>query len=88
MKATHRNAAEIAQKGGAIAASDWTSGSGRNTSKRPVPELCKEILVSEINNLAGQSKKAAIKLIKNRPKIQKIIVVDNWRKLNKLIKAN
>jgi len=88
MRTTDKNAIEIADQGGAIASSDWTTGSGRYISKRPIPNLCAEIYADDVESLVGKSKTAAMKLLKSRPRVQKIIFVSNWRKLNKMIKKN
>lgn len=87
MKSTHKNALEIADRGGAVAASDWACGRyKRYISKRPIPELCREIYSDEIETLKGKSKLAAKQLLRDRPRIQKIIIVDDWRKLNRIRK--
>lgn len=86
MKTTHKNALEIANQGGAIASGDWTTGTGRFISKRPIPEFCKEITTAEVKTLKGKSKVAATKLLKARPKIAKLIVVHDWRSLGRVVK--
>ena len=86
MKSTHQNAAHIASHGGAIAASDWTTGTGRYISKRAIPALCSEIDSSDVHKLKGKSLKAAQRLLRERPRVRKIIVVDDWRSLNRIIK--
>ena len=86
MTKTNKNASEIADLGGAIASSEWVTGSGNYIKKRPIPFLCKEIDVSDISSLKGRSHTAARRLLKLRPRIRKMIVVSDWRKLNKLLK--
>jgi hypothetical protein len=87
MKTTDKNAMEIAKRGGAIAAGDWTRGTGNFISKRAIPAMCREIDADQIGSLRGKSAAAARKLLKTRPKVRKLIVVTDWRNLNKVAKA-
>ena len=86
MKKTLENAQLIANRGGAIAASDWTTGTGNYVSKRPIPAHCIEIDSCDVDRLKGKSKAAATRLMKARPKVQKVIVVADWRSLNRELK--
>jgi len=88
MQQTIKNAIEIAQRGGAVAAGDWTTGTGNYIHKRAIPSLCEEIKASEVATLPGKSGLAARRLLKKRPRIRKLIVVTNWRELNKLTTNN
>jgi len=49
MKKSIENAIEILKRGGCIPASEWTTGSGKHTSRRPTPEHCAEIEAARIN---------------------------------------
>ena len=83
MTQTLQNALEIANAGGAIAASDWTLGTGNFISKRPIPLHCREIDASEADTLRGRSGQAARRLLRARPRVRKLIIVADWRKLNR-----
>jgi len=78
-KQIHKNAVEILNLGGAVKASDWTTGSGNFISKRPIPAGCREIYASQVETLKGFSKIAAKRVLRNSPRVQKIIVVDDVR---------
>ena len=49
MKKSLQNAFEIENAGGVVKSSDWTTGSGRHISKRPIPEYCQEIEVADLD---------------------------------------
>lgn len=85
MKATEQNAIEIMKRGGAILASEWTTGRGNYISKRPIPSHCKEIFADECVSLRGQIGKSARRLYKAHPRAKKMIIVDNVRAVNKLV---
>ena len=76
---SQKNAVEIYNRGGAILASEWTTGSGRYVSKRPIPAGCIEVSVSDASALRGAIGKRIRGLLKMHPKAQKLIVVDNVR---------
>ena len=79
MKGTDKNAVEIFNAGGAVAAGDWTTGSGNYVSARPVPQKCVKINSNEIMNLKHpKSREAAATLTIGRPKVRKLIVVNDW----------
>lgn len=79
---------EILNQGGVVAASDWTNGSGRSTSKKAIPVHCKEIYADhwDIGDLKGEVKKNALKLLRQRPSIRKLIVITNLRAARRLTK--
>ena len=98
------NAKEIYTRGGAVAASDWTNGSGRYITKRTIPPFCIEVCVFPDSDgeelyqdldrhhwhfpvLPVYAKKAAKKLIKERPKVEKIVLMVDRRGLRKALKA-
>jgi|TARA_R110000803_G_scaffold206215_1_gene273348 hypothetical protein len=73
---------------GVVASSDWTNGSGRFTTKKAIPENCAEIPIYNVERvLKGEVLKKAKRLIKQRPKIQKLIAIINLRKARKLINS-
>ena len=84
MKLTDKNAVEIFNKGGAVAASDWKTGSGNFVAARPTPEKCVKILAKDIGELCGFSKRAAQELLLARPKVRKVIVVKDWQAVRQL----
>ena len=85
MKRTLENAIEIEDQGGAVPASYWVTGSGRYISRRPVPAYCAEVLARDIGNLKGKTRKTAEKLLRESPRIQKLIAVVDRRGLNRSI---
>ncbi len=78
MKATDKNALQIAAKGGAIASSDWVRGSGNYVSKRPIPANCIEVDYDRLDKLCERSRIAAQAVIADRPRVRKIIAIANW----------
>ena len=84
MKKTHQNLVEIYMKGGAVASSDWKTGSGNFIAKRPIPAGCIEVEVKNIGKLHGQSRVFAQKVIAARPRVRKVVVVDDVRLAEKL----
>ena len=80
---------ELVQRGGAVLASSWTSGSGRFISKRATPQYAIEINADlDISNLPPKSRNAVKAIIKAHPKAQKIIVINDWRMINKFQKQS
>ena len=109
-KRTLSNSKEIYTRGGAVAASDWTSGSGRYITKRAIPPFCVEVNVDfyfrniddeklkqiplfnvwsepKLEKLPVYAMKAVKKLLKERPKIKKIILMVDRRGFKKALKA-
>lgn len=78
---SQKNAVEIYNRGGAILASEWTTGSGRYVSKRPIPAGCIEVSANDASalRLRGAIGKRVRRLLKIHPKAQKLIVVENVR---------
>jgi len=87
MKATDRNAIQIMKAGGAIQASDWTTGRGRFISKRPIPNHCAEIDAGNIGSLVGFAKKACKRIVRLHPMTRKIIYVRDIRAVRKIEKV-
>ena len=87
-KTQRESICEILQLGGAVASGDWTRGRGNYISKRPIPPLFKEVYVDsrEFAELKGYARRASIRLLKRRPRVQRVIVPDNIRAINKLTK--
>ena len=86
MKNTERNATEIFRNGGAILASEWTTGSGNFISKCPVPAGCAEVAVKDAVTMKGETGKTARRLLKAHPRAQKMIVVADRRLVSKWAK--
>lgn len=90
MKLTDKNAVEIFNKGGAVAASDWKTGSGNFVAARPTPYKCVKIAVTKENpyfkghGLCSDARKAIFKLLFLRPKVRKLIVVKDWDEVKEL----
>tara|TARA_R100000664_G_C2720473_1_gene114130 strand:- start:602 stop:889 length:288 start_codon:yes stop_codon:yes gene_type:complete len=72
--------------GGIAAASDWTNGSGRFVTKRQLPRFCKEMLILTAVRLPGKSGKLARAMRKDRPRVLRVVVVVDWRKVNRALK--
>lgn len=90
MKLTDKNAVEIFNKGGAVAASDWKTGSGNFVAARPTPDKCIKIAVTKEDpyfkgyGLCDDAREAISKLLFLRPKVCKLIVVKNWEDVERL----
>jgi hypothetical protein len=56
---------------GAIAASDWTD---RFHRRMPIPSGCREVLACQVPTLPQRAKAAAERVLKNRPKVRKLII--------------
>jgi hypothetical protein len=78
---------EILKQGGAIASSDWTYGAGRYTSNRAVPLGFKRIKAFQVYRLKGFALAAAKKLLKERPRVRRLIVPENIRFIRKTLRA-
>lgn len=88
MTKSQENMIEIHKAGGVIASGDWTRGSGNFVSKRAIPQHCEEMTVAEASNtLKGESAKALKKLIKARPRVQKVIAITDRRAANQIARA-
>ena len=75
---------------GAVASGDWTRGRGNYINKRVIPPLFKEVYVDsrEFNELKGFARRASTRLLKRRPRVQRMIVPDNIRAVNKIVKEH
>lgn len=84
MKRSEKNAVHIFNRGGVIPASEWTSGSGRHTKPRPIPEYCSRMILSEFSTLqhTGRLHAKVVQAIKSltqqRPRLQNLIVVHDY----------
>jgi hypothetical protein len=83
MRATIKNALMIETQGGAILASEWTTGRGRFVTKRPIPAYCAELSVGNIDTLKGRSRRTAKALLRKHPRARKMIAVVDRRALNR-----
>ena len=78
---------EIYIRGGAVMASEWTSGRGRYTTKRAVPPFCEEVYTISTNkHLKGQAKKTYENLRKQHPKMKYAIVIRNMRQAKRVLR--
>lgn len=62
----------------AVAVSDWTTGAGRNTRKRQIPQCAMEIDVDSrylIDTLPKSVQVAVRKLLKERPRVRRLVVL-------------
>lgn len=88
MTPSDRYALEIVRRGGAIMSSTWTTGTGSNIKKRPIPELCMEVHPRELHRLPARSKAAAEKLLEKHPKARNIIAIRDWSKIDDLMSVS
>ena len=76
MKGTHKNTLEIYKRGGAVKASDWTTGRwSRHIKRRPTPQFCREVTTSEVEGLPAPARRSALLVLKKSPKARKLIVL-------------
>lgn len=91
MKKLPRNTENLAHiaNNGAIAASDWTSGSGRYIRKRAIPDGAMEVNIPYLScyTLPKRTLAAIKRLAKARPRVKKAIVITDWRKAMKAVRA-
>jgi|GEM_PF-5121244 len=84
MKLSEKNALQIFTRGGVIPAGEWVTGTRGYTNSRPVPVHCSKIRVHEISWLKKTGRlhpsvvQAAETLIKQRPKVQKLVIVRDY----------
>ena len=86
MKNTHKNALEILKRGGAVAASQWTTGSGRWIRRRPTPQFCREIRAKDVETLEGEPRQAVTQLLNRAPRTMKLIVLTDRDGLETVLK--
>jgi len=67
---TQRNVNPILYHG-AIAASDWVD---RLFHKKPLPAGCREVLKCQVPALPEKQRKAAERVLRDRPRVRKIII--------------
>ena len=77
----------ILTKGGVVASSDWTNGTGRYVTRRAVPRHCQLLTVTEASRLLkGSVRKAFLRLTKARPRVEKVVACVNLRAANRELK--
>lgn len=84
-----RASLEIVAAGGAVMASEWTSGgTPRHISKRAIPPFCEEVEAWEVLELkiTGKGGIAARKLLREHPRCRKIVLVSDWPALMRATK--
>ncbi len=97
MKTTHKNLLEIAKAGGAVAASDWTRGSGKFVSRRPTPDGAVEVEIPNrkiyptlfefsLKKLSPRSRRVVKKLASSRPLVKIVLVISDWKLAGQLLK--
>jgi hypothetical protein len=75
----------IAANGGIVPVSEWTCGSGRHTSRKATPPACEDLDIETACELPGLSGKIARRLHKARPRVQRVIIVTDRRRANRLV---
>lgn len=74
--------------GGCVATSDWTTGSHRYTTRRCVPLHCSSMDINAACLLPGLSGLLARRMRRDRPRVQRIIVVTNRHRATRLINCD
>jgi len=99
-KVSLKNATEISNQGGAVPSGDWVNGSGNYVTARPTPPFCVKVRVIgplefvidngkygwEDPKLKAYAVNAAKRLLKKRPRVTKIILLNDKRGLNKALR--
>ena len=75
----------IKDTGGIVPVSEWTNGSGRHTTRKATPPACEDLDIETACHLPGMSGKVARRLNKARPRVQRVIIVTNRRRANRLV---
>lgn len=75
-----KNALEILEKG-PIAASKWTSGTGRFISKRPIPPFCLQTKASLVTDAPEMFPLKVRRFVKKNPKVKLVIFCNDVRGL-------
>ena len=71
--------ADLMARGGVVPASEWTNGSGRYVSKRTLPPFAVEIAANDATYLRGEIGKRARKLLADRFRVTRLVVVTDIR---------
>ena len=93
-KITIQGVREIVQKGGAVIVSHWTNGSGKFTTRRPIPAFCDTIglwrgnadFMVEHYEFKGYTAKAVRALMKKHPRASEAVICTDIRGARKAIK--
>lgn len=73
---------ELMDAGGAVIGSRWTTGSGKNTSRRTIPPFCSRIP----NWIAYNQPERIKKVFRKHPRCEYLIAVTDMRKARKALK--
>ena len=71
--------ADLMSRGGVVPASEWINGSGRYVSKRALPPFTVEIAARNAIWVRGEIGKRARKLLADRPRVTRLVVVTDLR---------
>jgi len=74
-------------RGGVCPSSEWTNGSGRYITRRTVPPYCQLMTIDEAMDLPGVVGKAARRLHRERPRVEKVVAVVDLRAARRALKA-
>lgn len=67
-------------RGGVVASSEWTNGSGRYITSAAVPPYASKLSVWEASRtLRGEVRKAFDRLVKARPRIERVVAITDLR---------
>ena len=77
----------VLRHGGVIPSSEWTNGSGRYVTRRALPPFCELIDVWDVRNLRGEVRRNADRLLRKRPRVQRLVVVTNLRGARAAVKG-
>jgi hypothetical protein len=77
---------ELMDAGGAVIGSQWTTGSGKNTSRRTIPPFCSRIPRQEHYWIAYNRPERIKKVFCKHPRCEYLIAVTDMRKARKALK--
>ena len=81
------NLESILECGGVVPSSEWTTGTGRYITRRSLPPFCELLPVALLFSLRGEVAKNARRLLKERPRVQRIVVCTNLRAARAALRA-
>ena len=85
----------VYQAGGVVASGDWTTGSGRYVTKLATPLYCDRSdncspdgLRRAVDELRGEVKRAAKRLVRKRPRIRSVVYIRNLRAARRTLREH
>ena len=78
----------LSQNNGCIPVSEWTTGYARQSRRKTTPDHCEEMDLWQAARLPGLSGTAARRIMRDRPRVQRVVVVTDRRAANRLAKRH